>query len=102
MGAWFTRDKPSARIPPATPPFPKDGKTPMDLTTKNRIRPWPVVGYLMACMASYAGPPAVAFAGMVSDFGLVDVNPTSSTYEQVVSPRDYLKQVSGWYFGHAT
>jgi hypothetical protein len=35
------------------------------------------------------------------DFALVDVNPTSPTYNQDVSPRDYLQQVSGWYFGHA-
>jgi hypothetical protein len=41
-------------------------------------------------------------AEIVPDFGLVDVNPTSSTYDQAVSPRDYLGQVSAWYFGHAT
>ncbi|MEM8678941.1 MAG: hypothetical protein AAGF97_06300 [Planctomycetota bacterium] len=38
----------------------------------------------------------------VSDFSLIDVNPTSKTYNQPVSPRDYLGQVSAWYFGHAT
>lgn len=38
----------------------------------------------------------------VPDFGLVDVNATSSTYESVVSPRDYEGQISGWYFGHST
>lgn len=36
------------------------------------------------------------------DFALVDVNPISTRYQQSVSPRDYLEQVSGWYFGHAT
>jgi hypothetical protein len=36
------------------------------------------------------------------DFGLLDVNATSATFGQVVSPRDYLESVSGWYFGHAT
>jgi hypothetical protein len=41
-------------------------------------------------------------ADMVSDFILTDVNPTSSTYGQSVSPRDYQGQVSAWYFGHAT
>jgi len=61
-----------------------------------------MAGYLLACMISHAGLPVVASAGMVSDFALVDVNSTSSTYQQAVSPRDYLKQVSGWYFGHAT
>ncbi len=41
-------------------------------------------------------------AGPVSDFGLEDVNATSPRVGQVVSPRDYLQKVSGWYFGHAT
>jgi hypothetical protein len=35
------------------------------------------------------------------DFTLVDVNPGSATYNQGVSPSDYLQQVSGWYFGGA-
>ena len=38
----------------------------------------------------------------VADFSLLDVNSTSATYDQGVSPRDYLQQVSAWYFGHAT
>ena len=38
----------------------------------------------------------------VPDFALVDVNPTSDTYEQEVSPRQFQGQVSGWYFGQAT
>ena len=36
------------------------------------------------------------------DFALVDVNPTSTTHNQTVSPRDYVQQVSAWYFGHST
>ena len=36
------------------------------------------------------------------DFYLPDVNLSSQTYGQPVSPRDYLRKVSGWYFGHAT
>ena len=36
------------------------------------------------------------------DFVLEDVNATSATAQQGVSPRDYLGQVSGWYFGYAT
>jgi hypothetical protein len=36
------------------------------------------------------------------DFHLTDVNTTSSTFGQDVSPRDYLEEVSAWYFGHAT
>lgn len=39
---------------------------------------------------------------VVPDFSLPDVNSTSATYGMSVSPRDYLEQVSGWYFGHAT
>lgn len=35
------------------------------------------------------------------DFSLVDQNTTSPTYGQNVSPRDYLEQATGWYFGHA-
>jgi hypothetical protein len=35
------------------------------------------------------------------DFALVDVNQSSATANQEVSPRDYLQQVSGWYFGSA-
>ena len=38
----------------------------------------------------------------VADFALLDVNLTSETYNHQVSPRDYLGQVSAWYFGHAT
>jgi len=36
------------------------------------------------------------------DFVLSDVNQTSPTYNNDVSPRDYLGQVSGWYFTYST
>jgi hypothetical protein len=36
------------------------------------------------------------------DFLVVDVNPNSPTASQDVSPRDYVGQVSGYYFGAAT
>ena len=36
------------------------------------------------------------------DFALVDVNGTSSSYNQAISPSDYLEQVSGWYFTYST
>jgi hypothetical protein len=49
-----------------------------------------------------AGSPVAAGGEVVSDFTLMDVNSTSATYAQPVSPRDFLQQVSGWYFGHAT
>ncbi len=38
----------------------------------------------------------------VSDFSLQDVNPTSPHSGALVSPRDYLGQISAWYFGHST
>jgi hypothetical protein len=40
--------------------------------------------------------------GVVPDFQLKDENPNSPLYGQVVSPRDHLQKVSGWYFLHAT
>ncbi|MCB9683518.1 MAG: hypothetical protein H6735_00590 [Alphaproteobacteria bacterium] len=36
------------------------------------------------------------------DWSLADVNDTSPSYAQQVSPRDELLKVSGWYFTHAT
>jgi len=39
---------------------------------------------------------------VVPDFKLLDENPASALYKKQVSPRDYLGQVSAWYFGHAT
>ena len=36
------------------------------------------------------------------DFSVVDVNADSARYGEAVSPRDYLGQISAWYFGHST
>lgn len=36
------------------------------------------------------------------DFSLPDVNTASPHFNQGISPRDYLEQVTGWYFGHAS
>jgi hypothetical protein len=44
----------------------------------------------------------VSAGALVPDFSLLDVNPASPTAGHPVSPRDYLKRVSAWYFGHAT
>jgi hypothetical protein len=41
------------------------------------------------------GEPAVR-----PDFSLTDVNSASPTSQQAVSPRDYLEQVSGWFFAY--
>lgn len=41
-------------------------------------------------------------ANAVPDFLLADINPNSSTLGQNISPRDYLQQISGWYFIKST
>ncbi len=38
----------------------------------------------------------------LAGFSMVDVNPDSARFQEKVSPRDYLGQVSAWYFGHST
>ena len=38
---------------------------------------------------------------LVPDFALVDLNTASPTHGHTISPRDYKKRVSGWYFIHA-
>lgn len=40
--------------------------------------------------------------GVMPDFVLEDVNLSSATYQQTVSPREKLDRVSAWYFGHST
>ncbi len=40
--------------------------------------------------------------GQVPEFHLTDLNDESQSFGQVISPRDYLEQISGWYFAHAT
>lgn len=44
----------------------------------------------------------IGVGDLAPDFSLLDVNPASPTANQMVSPRDYLGHVTGWYFGHAT
>ena len=44
----------------------------------------------------------MAVGTLAPDFTLTDVNPSSSSYNQPVSPRSQLGKVSAWYFGHAT
>ncbi len=52
--------------------------------------------------AEWLAPVAAEGEGApVADFSLDDVNATSPTSGQQVSPRDYMGQVSGWYFGSA-
>jgi hypothetical protein len=64
-------------------------------------------GRLICCLAAAgltAAYPSANGQGpnAVGDFSIPDVNPNSASFDTNVSPRDYLQQVSGWYFGHAT
>ena len=34
----------------------------------------------------------------MSDFELEDLNPQSPRYGETISPRDYMEEISGWYF----
>jgi len=52
---------------------------------------------LAACNSSSSTPGDPA-----PDFQLLDVNTTSATFDQDVSPRDFLAMTSGYYFGAAT
>jgi hypothetical protein len=54
---------------------------------------------LLAACNGGSGPPAATEP--IVDFLLQDVNPNSPTNGMYVSPRDYLGQVSAWYFGDA-
>ena len=48
-------------------------------------------------------PAGDALLGDVApDFSLSDENPNSTSYGELISPRDHLEKVSGWYFFHAT
>ena len=47
------------------------------------------------------GPGGNGAGGPVPDFALEDVNSTSPHFGTRISPRDFLDQVSAWYFGHA-
>lgn len=59
-------------------------------------------GVAAALIWAWASPSAGQGPGAATDFSLPDVNPNSPSAGTSVSPRDYLQQVSGWYFGHAT
>lgn len=58
----------------------------------------------LALLATACGDddPSGPASQAMPDFQRVDVNPFSATYGDPVSPRDYLRVVSAWYFGHAT
>ena len=47
-------------------------------------------------------PPPIPAGTVAPDFALVDANPGSPTGGRPISPRDYLNQISAWYFGTST
>lgn len=69
---------------------------------KSRNRCRLAAGALIVPFLLFAGSAVEADAEIMPDFALVDTNTSSLTYGQSVSPRDYLQQVSAWYFGHGT
>lgn len=53
-------------------------------------------------LAAACGGGGGSSAAQVPDFQLMDMNPASPTSGQNVSPRDYVGDLSAWYFGEAT
>jgi len=47
-------------------------------------------------------PPPQVSENALPDFSVTDVNVNSARSGEAVSPRDYVGQVSAWYFGHST
>lgn len=62
--------------------------------------PRPIVITLIGVMGCSSVAPLAD--GPVTDFALLDVNPSSPSFGEAVSPRDVMGQVSLWFFGHAT
>jgi len=59
-------------------------------------------GLIVAGCNGSTSPPTSGTPNPVPDFALMDVNPTSTTFNLAVSPRNYTGQTTGWYFGSAT
>ena len=45
--------------------------------------------------------PGFDASGPVPDFSLEEVNASSATYGELISPSDFLGKASAWYFGHS-
>ena len=74
---------------------------------RNHVRwiPGLAVALLCAALASACkDSPTSNHEGpvMAANFTLEDLNDSSATFQQAISPRDYLGGVSAWYFGHST
>lgn len=60
---------------------------------------------LLACAADpleRLATPQLGVGTTAPEFSLADVNATSASFGEQVSPSQYLDRVSAWYFGHAT
>jgi len=62
---------------------------------------WSWAGAFAVFAAVCAASSTAVATPIAPDFALSDANPNSATNNQPVSPRDYLGQVSAWYFGHS-
>ena len=63
----------------------------------------PLAGALACSPKGDSAAPTVGVGEeLKTQWALQDVNATSPTFEQVVSPADLIGQVSVWYFGHST
>ena len=58
-----------------------------------------VILALGGCQAGAGGEALFDAAPM---FELVDMNPSSETFSEEVSPRDARGMISAWYFGHSS
>ncbi len=69
---------------------------------KSRSTPRSLVIAFVVPLILLAGLSVPVEAQMVPNFSLEDTNPTSATFGQSISPRDYMGEASAWYFGHAS
>jgi hypothetical protein len=59
------------------------------------------LGFIVYAFALASLGSSIRAATVVPDFHLEDANDESVRFETMVSPRDYVLQVTGFYFGHA-
>ena len=64
--------------------------------------PWMVALALGCAPKGDTGEPITAGETPSGDWALEDVNTSSPTFGEVISPSDLRGQVSVWYFGHST